>query len=224
MGASRRPRYRWTRLAALGLCAGIVLNILVAWGVSVVGLPGRVSVNWDTIGPAWPRQPPAGWPESPDRWITGDGFGYTIRGAHQNVAELARTRRNDPTVVACFMTVESYGLPWRSMRTMRLLIQQGRTFLLTENDQSILECGLLVPEWLNRRRVATNRIAFEPIWPGFLLNSVFYGVLTVALILGFVGLRARRRCRCGRCVYCNYNVAGLDLCPECGSRVRRNSP
>lgn len=58
-----------------------------------------------------------------------------------------------------------------------------------------------------------------PLWPGFLINTLFYALLLcIAWRLPGVLRRAVRRRR-GRCVGCGYDRDGLDpgaACPECG--------
>jgi hypothetical protein len=58
-----------------------------------------------------------------------------------------------------------------------------------------------------------------PLWPGFLVDTAFWGgaafvVWSVRGGAGFVrrGVRRRR----GRCVRCGYELKGLAVCPECG--------
>lgn len=57
-------------------------------------------------------------------------------------------------------------------------------------------------------------IPIRPMWPGFLVNSLFWGLLTGAVF--FVPGVIRRSVRRGRCVGCGYELAGLGRCPECG--------
>ncbi len=61
-----------------------------------------------------------------------------------------------------------------------------------------------------------------PLWPGFLINTLFYALLLlIAWRLPGVLRRAVRRRR-GRCVRCGYSRDGLDAgvaCPECGAEV-----
>jgi hypothetical protein len=148
-------------------------------------------------------------------WTAADSLGYTSRGASHNLAELASTRRTDPSIVAHTMIVDAYGLPFRSMRTTRRMVQQGRD--VTTNDQTGFEAGMIVPRQFNPSQTATLRFAFEPVWPGFVLNSLLYAMPVASLIVAAGLLRARRRRRRGRCVRCNYDLAGLDACPECGA-------
>ncbi len=61
----------------------------------------------------------------------------------------------------------------------------------------------------------------RPIWPGFLIDTLFYGAIWFGLLFGFgatrTALRALRTRR-GLCPMCGYDLRGnLDAgCPECG--------
>ncbi|MCW5757391.1 MAG: hypothetical protein KIT54_09165 [Phycisphaeraceae bacterium] len=102
----------------------------------------------------------------------------------------------------------------------------------THSPPFSLHGGVGVIPWIDRRNQPRHanppntdpldRFALPllPIWPGFLLNTCFYAILTFALIrTPRLALRARRRRR-GRCKRCGYDRAGLDAgaaCPECGA-------
>lgn len=66
-----------------------------------------------------------------------------------------------------------------------------------------------------------------PLWPGFLINSIFYAFFLFALVrVPRVARRALRRRR-GRCASCGYDRSGLDpdaACPECGRNRPRPLP
>ena len=58
-----------------------------------------------------------------------------------------------------------------------------------------------------------------PIWPGFVINTIFYAVVLGLLTLGpFTARRMIRRKR-GRCIKCGYDLGHADhrACPECGA-------
>lgn len=61
---------------------------------------------------------------------------------------------------------------------------------------------------------------FGPVFPGVVLNTIFYGGTSWLVTFGIV--RFTRRVRSAvrisrrRCIKCNYDVRGLDACPECG--------
>ena len=72
--------------------------------------------------------------------------------------------------------------------------------------------------------VARNDLALRPelplcpVWPGFLVNTVFYALILFPLVqIPFVLRRLIRRRR-GRCPRCAYDLRGeFDVgCPECG--------
>ncbi len=70
----------------------------------------------------------------------------------------------------------------------------------------------------------TNRFALPllPLWPGFLLNTIFHAILMFALIRTPRVVRRALRRRGGRCVGCGYDRDGLDggaACPECGEKM-----
>ncbi|MFI4915897.1 MAG: hypothetical protein ACIAS6_05240 [Phycisphaerales bacterium JB060] len=59
-----------------------------------------------------------------------------------------------------------------------------------------------------------------PLWPGFLLNTLFYALLLFIAWRGPGVVRRAVRRRRGRCVGCGYDRGGLDAdaaCPECGA-------
>jgi hypothetical protein len=60
------------------------------------------------------------------------------------------------------------------------------------------------------------------LWPGFALDTAFYGTLAFLLwsAPGFVKRTRRRRRRL--CVACGYELRGMQKCPECGGDRRAN--
>jgi len=65
-----------------------------------------------------------------------------------------------------------------------------------------------------------ERAPVVPLWPGFAINTLFYGTLTYGTMAGWAALKRRRRVRRGLCAQCAYPLTGGDLCPECGMAVR----
>ncbi|MFG0284691.1 MAG: hypothetical protein ACF8R7_09745 [Phycisphaerales bacterium JB039] len=54
----------------------------------------------------------------------------------------------------------------------------------------------------------------RPIFPGFVVNTLFYAVVVGAILALPLSFRARR----GRCAKCNSDLAGPEgPCPECGA-------
>jgi hypothetical protein len=70
--------------------------------------------------------------------------------------------------------------------------------------------------------LAPRALPLHPIWPGFLINALFYAAVLWLLIPGPFALRRFTRIRRGRCVKCGYDLRGQPPepaaagCPECG--------
>lgn len=64
-------------------------------------------------------------------------------------------------------------------------------------------------------------LPYSPLYPGFVLNTVFYAAVLWAISLGRAALLRTLRRRANRCPNCGYNLKGLPAdtspkCPECG--------
>jgi hypothetical protein len=77
----------------------------------------------------------------------------------------------------------------------------------------------IVPAWMWSH---DHEWPVEILWPGFLLNTLFWSGLFASpfwLRRGFVAWRAARRRRAGLCPICGYARGGINPqhpCPECG--------
>ena len=62
-------------------------------------------------------------------------------------------------------------------------------------------------------------LPFAPLWPGFAINTIFYGAILWVLTLGPFTARRMIRRRHGRCIRCAYDLRHADhvVCPECGA-------
>ncbi len=74
----------------------------------------------------------------------------------------------------------------------------------------------------------TRVIPLAPIWLGFAVDTLFYGlawVVLIALVVGPGALRRASRRRRGRCLRCAYDLRGIPAgaCPECGATHGANS-
>jgi hypothetical protein len=103
------------------------------------------------------------------------------------------------------------GLPMRSMRTIKWHVW-------TSSSEAHRASGLAVPPWFpHSGREA--RFPLRPIWPGFALDTAFYGILAFLLWSAPGAIRRHRRRARGRCPACGYDLKGAPtaMCPECGS-------
>lgn len=80
-----------------------------------------------------------------------------------------------------------------------------------------------LPYWPSAASVVT--MPWMPVWPGFAVDTVWWGCAWFFVPRGALAARAWHRRRRGRCGYCNYNVAGHHslLCPECGAAQKQSS-
>lgn len=63
----------------------------------------------------------------------------------------------------------------------------------------------------------SRRLPLVPMWPGFLINTLFWGTLSWVLASAAKLIRRRSRIRKGLCVRCRYALGSLKTCPECGT-------
>ena len=85
-------------------------------------------------------------------------------------------------------------------------------FLLGFHAAPSTEGTLILPSVAGRRPV----IPLRPLWPGLLANWALLGLGSLGLLAAATPARGRWRRRRGRCPACNYEVGGLERCPECG--------
>ncbi|MCI0364849.1 MAG: hypothetical protein L0219_13300 [Phycisphaerales bacterium] len=75
----------------------------------------------------------------------------------------------------------------------------------------------------SRQPPTHSRAAFMPYRPivvGFALNTLFYGILLLALRAAIVKQIGSRRLRQGLCPQCKYPIGASETCTECGKPVR----
>ncbi len=79
--------------------------------------------------------------------------------------------------------------------------------------------AIALPDSL-RQLLARNNFRFEfprtPIFPGFAINTIFYGAILWLPVAGLGALRRRRRIKRGLCPACAYPLGESDVCTECG--------
>ncbi len=62
-----------------------------------------------------------------------------------------------------------------------------------------------------------------PIWPGFVVNTLFYAAVLWLLICGPFALRRFIRIRHGLCPACGYPMGESSICSECGAELPRRT-
>lgn len=64
--------------------------------------------------------------------------------------------------------------------------------------------------------VGPRDFPIRPLWPGFLISTLFYAAILYTLLVTKRSLTYSRRYLKHRCPTCGYDLKGLTSCPECG--------
>ena len=112
------------------------------------------------------------------------------------------------------------GWPMLSLWCMRFLEVDDGTGIKQFQPKGLIEISIL--PYGTVRRV----LPLYPIWPGFIVNMLFYTVLSGLLFTATLALRRFIRNKRGLCLKCAYDLRGgeHEACPECGERVAHPSP
>jgi hypothetical protein len=187
-------------------------DLRLGWGAEVLGTLGREYAS------IWYQWAPAN-----DRFLTpgqtrANAFVRTLNGdavpdaiVHGPAIELARI-------------VEASGWPFLALTdelsatsTSKLLPRRGglpiawdfRWFAKRPVVGRPAQFALLAPP-------GAREIPIQPIWFGFVADTIFYAVLSAGLWMSFLVARNRRRWKKGNCPRCAHPLAGAPRCPECG--------
>jgi len=223
---------RWTLRILLCLILGVVMTVGVAWGFGAFIAWSDADSYYDYgIGDDSSRRAfIIG--DSPDRAGTrmaycAEGLGWSTAKVIDMSLSTEEMSRNHPDAVSesgffCFAPPEhetehphweyscyAFGWPMRSMRALvlvnsrieaRVWRSEGESMIVTETDQS--QRG---PVTLIR---PIRFLPLRPIFPGFLVNTLFYAAIWFGIFFGVATLRRFVRRKRGRCVKCGYDLRG----------------
>jgi hypothetical protein len=204
-------------LVVLVLCAAV--NLGVSLVLAARGLPQTVGTGF--------INPPQGSKATQREWqrvashIQTVGMPMLMEYDGDGVHVMQCTRVGSLAVIESATRVQA-GWPMRSFTC---------TFIMTRTLQSVqrnqyaatvdgpgVRTGLPIPLALTDTQ-EFRRFPILPAWPGFFVNTGLYaGVILVPLLLVRQARRVQRR-GVERCVRCGYDVAGANMCPECGTPV-----
>jgi hypothetical protein len=176
------------------LLGGAVVNVAVAWaGASLGGYGLKTSAS------------------APSDWEWSVWNRYELSRDQFN--EVQRKTRWGSTVTAIMGSDSSAraleaGLPFRALRSYLLSTQKA---------------GIVRVDWALRFPTTTGgrHLPLCPAWPGFAINTFFYGALLWLVLFGPSALRRHLRMRRGLCPVCAYPVGESATCTECGKSVGR---
>lgn len=184
------------------LVLGALVNVAVAWGMSVHmnSLPSPSILKGVAIQP-------------PDRWFR-----------HLNVElpyDLPYAEISDSGIHAeiqyFFPPSEDYGLNyprsagWQTLKGWPFWSLTGGSFSRdASRDSSYIHTAVFVIDGYG--------YPLQPIWSGFIANTMIYSLILWSAWLGIGRARKYLRRRRGLCSMCAYDLRGADheSCPECG--------
>ena len=194
------------------LLAGAAVNLGVAWSIALARgdrLDSRLiwrPRHRDDREP-WLVPHPVYWEETAHtEWTRSWGADFADQWLHlERVNELGRRMtRGDASA-----GIWQYGIPARTLAKWYTF----RSPPLGTAQVEFVDFRVRVP------LVGTLRLPNTPLWPGLVLNTLFYAALAWGVWQLPLALRRRRRRARGQCVRCGYALAGLPTgspCPECG--------
>ncbi len=227
---------RLTKLL-LFLLLGAIINVAVAWGLSVL-LIGRAELDMEYIeardGSAFPE--PFGVIRACGIECVYLGFHFELPGWLESKIDLqARpsldwsTLRSGSLKKACRLVdagvVGEVGAGW----PLKCLGYRVRLLEPDNVDSAVAyDWGLPVERGLNDPLDLPGKILpLRPIWLGFAINTVLYALILVVPLAPFTLRRFIRRKR-GHCIKCGYDLRATSggRCPECGWKHprRQTSP
>ncbi len=197
------------RLLIIAICllGGAVANVAVAWGCGLWFPRSDMTRVTSETNAIWPLPVPEWWP-SPTSGQRRSGFGVD----YENLAGHLSGNDNQEPDHIYQIAIYKGGWPyhslraeWRSAYTSMIFVDEWR--------------GALNPPWLRPR--GQRPLPLKPIWPGFLINTLFYAALLWALIAGPFALRRFLRVRRGLCPKCAYPMGESSVCSECGGALAK---
>jgi hypothetical protein len=196
---------RWLRIVACCLVFGAIANVIVAWWITATddsqwtygginGPPDDAQVAW------WVANAPRDYPSVPGFVASKSMFGVWTEELCEDVPlkglwrhPVAERRRAGWP----FATLE--GHKWCHPMDGALNAEVGVWHLFSDRP------------WL----------PLQPMWPGFVANTLFFGLLPFLPIALFVMTRRVLRSRRHQCLRCGYPVGVSPVCTECGHAVSR---
>lgn len=125
-----------------------------------------------------------------------------------------------PLASACYFRASGSVSPDSS--TFGVFDSGSRLFRNTEPKLNFFASGIKLPT--GKPVVTHMNLPIVPRPLGFAVNTVIFSVAPLLLFLCCRALRSRRRVRNGCCKRCNYDLAGLETCPECNTPAPQRAP
>lgn len=204
--AWHRDRRRALRCWGLCFAAMLPLVVLVSWVcASVVPFPTTTvspaehAYSRVVSGRSFPGPAPAGAEPVLDAWISRWWSGRVITQPMRHMTSLRPVHAVETGFPFPAMTSIHWSEHWDSQPSM---YQHG--------------LGLPPPNPFTEAK----RLPLRPLPLWFAINALVYALSVIFVHAMWCEARERWRAGRGRCAGCGYELAGLEVCPECGCRLK----
>lgn len=195
-------------IVGIFLLAGLVVNVAVAWGLSLRSWPFAEKYGQRQLTPDqkaidwWRKHAVLGFPDTPAAMHTLHRFGYRSLRLYENVD-------SQKSLFAAYARAD--GWPMVSLESQHWVKRAA-----TDQCWGVVLAGSPLPAGTHRE------LPILPLWPGFYVNSIAYAGVLWLLV---TGIRAHFRDH-SRCPACGYPIGDLPVCTECGKPLpkRRRPP
>jgi hypothetical protein len=185
------------------LLLGAVINVLAAWGLVIVHAD-RIeersrSARADDFIALWRQHVPPTWLREP----TATFFSTPTAGLESITMLTIGDDSND----SLYRSVGVLRAGWPQLTLESSVVSDGN------EPEYRTSTGLIkLPLGLRERR-----FPYGPLWPGLIINTIFYAAVVWLMIRGPIETRRRWRERRGTCGACGYPRGESSVCTECGS-------
>ena len=197
-------RMRTLLVCLLLLVGGAIINIAVAWGLTIFyhAEERQRELSQAEIASLWTDYAPDAWPDAAIRG-TRHFYGGEV------LDELVVNSEN-----RCWlMLVIQSGWPLRSFRGARIE-QFSREHSLPWTAVESRQPGLI--DW-------EESLPFHPMWRGVTVNTIAFAAILWLLCITPCRIRRWMHIRRGLCPKCAYPVGTSDTCTECGRPIKRKA-
>ncbi|MBX3357370.1 MAG: hypothetical protein KF745_02980 [Phycisphaeraceae bacterium] len=190
------------RIASVCLALGAVVNVLVAWACASMAAPG---VGCSTGVEGWPVAVQGKWAEATGIRVE-QGVG---RAVYRGTTRIRHVPGDIPLPLPPEPIVDCAGLPMLSM------VYFDRRSVLWLVPESWFESDGWLGPYDRGVAVRSVRLPLRPLWGGFVVNTLVYGLSLFAVVAVCGAICRRSRRRRGLCERCAYPRSG-GVCSECG--------
>jgi hypothetical protein len=204
------------------LVIGVIINVLVAWGLVIHHRGFSVSMNGIFQQQSvWPHAVPNHWPKTFD-----DRLDFNDFGCSKSYLFSPSSYLSVPSGDHHIMMITASGFPFHSMHLYRCVREPADSSDWLNNTTKwdatfgMIDCSEFTKAMFSYDP-SKGWLPMKPIPLGFAVNTLLYAILAWPFYMLVTSRYRPLFPRSGVCRRCEYDVTGLDRCPECGLKVKQ---